>query len=696
MILDSARLRNFRSHKDTTVNFREGVTVLVGMNGTGKSSLFEAIRWALYGSYELRSTTDTVPFRGASDGEGVRVDVHFHLEGGERYHVQRTMSGAKAFRVGTERPLAEGHTGVSEWVEDTFGMDRKEFRQTYFAEQKALEFLQDKGPTDRARFFGHVMGFDRIKEAQDLERDDKRDVEKEVQMLEARLEETPEVDREEIRDHEERVQDLQDKLSFAEMALGSKKKKVTEAEEARDELEKERGRHRTLTEQEQKLSTKLATAQERLRASQEDVDEYAEASEALKGVRGRISELEEPAAQREKRIQELESEVSTLRGELRAQRQHRSHLRESESSIEEKGGEGECELCLREFGDAYGDAMAEARRRIQDTEERIKEIDGEVSDLEAKLKQIRSDDDQAKELERLQKRESALEGADENLKKAQKALDRHQKNVTSIKSDLKDVRQELDGLTYDEDEWDRRSEGVESARAAKQKAEMKVVETRSSLGSVQSDLEGLREDAERREKDESRLEEAKEEYRVLADVDRLLTDLSQTLNSRLRPQLSAVASGFLTSMTDGAFSRVELDDDYQVRLYDGEVEEPVPSGGEEDVAALAVRLATSQLIADRSGQSFSMVKLDEIFAHVDEERLPLVMQEIRKLTETGRFRQVFLIEHRKEAEEYADTVLRVELDPANGQSHVEEVYTREREELNGTPDIDSEPTEVAA
>jgi len=41
-------LRNFQSHKETTLNFDPGVNVIVGQSDSGKSAIFRALRWVVY------------------------------------------------------------------------------------------------------------------------------------------------------------------------------------------------------------------------------------------------------------------------------------------------------------------------------------------------------------------------------------------------------------------------------------------------------------------------------------------------------------------------------------------------------------------------------------------------------------------------------------------------------------------------
>ena len=49
MRLDSIHLTNYRCHADLTVNFAPGFNVVVGVNGSGKTSLLKGVCDSLYG-----------------------------------------------------------------------------------------------------------------------------------------------------------------------------------------------------------------------------------------------------------------------------------------------------------------------------------------------------------------------------------------------------------------------------------------------------------------------------------------------------------------------------------------------------------------------------------------------------------------------------------------------------------------------
>jgi exonuclease SbcC len=105
-----------------------------------------------------------------------------------------------------------------------------------------------------------------------------------------------------------------------------------------------------------------------------------------------------------------------------------------------------------------------------------------------------------------------------------------------------------------------------------------------------------------------------------------------------------------------------------VTVLEGGVPKPVISGGEEDLTALVLRLAISQMIAERAGQPLSLLVLDEIFGSLDESRRAHVLGLLRRIAD--RFPQVILITHIEQVREGLDRVIRVEYDAGQGTSVV--------------------------
>jgi exonuclease SbcC len=76
------------------------------------------------------------------------------------------------------------------------------------------------------------------------------------------------------------------------------------------------------------------------------------------------------------------------------------------------------------------------------------------------------------------------------------------------------------------------------------------------------------------------------------------------------------------------------------------------------------------MIAERAGQSFSLLILDEVFGSLDEARRFNVVELLRGLHD--RFEQVILITHIEPVREGMDRVIAVRYDPETGSSIVGE------------------------
>jgi exonuclease SbcC len=168
---------------------------------------------------------------------------------------------------------------------------------------------------------------------------------------------------------------------------------------------------------------------------------------------------------------------------------------------------------------------------------------------------------------------------------------------------------------------------------------------------------------------QERLDALQREKRLHDELDRAYSDLRTDLNFQLRPELSEIASAFLDELTDSRYTELELDDQYNVVVLEDGIPKPVISGGEEDLANLVLRLAISQMIAERAGQSFSLLILDEIFGSLDEARRANVVDLLRRLND--RFEQVILISHIEDVREGLDRVIHVRYDEERGASVVE-------------------------
>ncbi|HYJ81121.1 MAG TPA: SMC family ATPase, partial [Longimicrobiaceae bacterium] len=186
MRLLSLRMRNFRQHADTEIQFRPGLTGIIGPNGAGKSTILEAIAWAVYGAQAARGTNDTIRFSRAGPRTRVEVELSFAL-GGHEYRVVRWLAGAEVFVDGGGAPVATTLAGATLYLQSRIGMTREEFFNTYFTGQKELQFLVAMKPTERQHFMSQVLGYERLRRAQELARLRRSELRSEIKGLRSAL-----------------------------------------------------------------------------------------------------------------------------------------------------------------------------------------------------------------------------------------------------------------------------------------------------------------------------------------------------------------------------------------------------------------------------------------------------------------------------------------------------------------------------
>ncbi|ACH39313.1 DNA repair exonuclease SbcCD, C subunit, putative [Citrifermentans bemidjiense Bem] len=116
MRIISVQLKNIKSHRDKEIAFSPGINVLSGANGSGKSTIFEAIGYALFGvsAQDFVSKADRFLTIGAKKGE---ISVVFEPASGETYRVTRTVGGAGKWLLAKDNGCGfeiEEHANIQE------------------------------------------------------------------------------------------------------------------------------------------------------------------------------------------------------------------------------------------------------------------------------------------------------------------------------------------------------------------------------------------------------------------------------------------------------------------------------------------------------------------------------------------------------------------------------------------------------
>jgi exonuclease SbcC len=783
MELRRLRLVNFRQHADTELEFGPGITGIFGPNGAGKSTILEGVAWAIYGAQAVRGDKDSIRRLGAKGRASVEVELEFRL-GAHEYRVTRGLSTATLYQDG--QLVANSLKAVTEKLERTLGMTHDEFFNTYFTGQKELAVMAALGKTERAAFLSRVLGYERLRDAQERVRDVRNGLAAEVRGLEAGLPESgaladerrgaearlaaartaaraadatrrkaeEALAREEPRWNDwmarrERTLSLDGERRMAEQA-------VVSARQEFQRLDRELADALAAREQLQQLETELAPVtrlkqelaeQERLQreaaARQAEEAQLEELARAAGNLERRLIELQEvpeelaraaaQAAGINDRLQAAERAVEAERTAWVRDRQYAEtkrtellklyeEVKEQRDQIVKLGPEGTCPTCKRPLGAEYESVLAildrqlevitgdgtyfrqrleqlaqppdklrdaaaareavveESRRasaRAGELRAQVEERQRAATELDRQLRARPTGYDAARhdalraELAKLEP--VALEAAalEERARRAETLVqeaEQAEQQLSTSERRVHDLTAAVQAEGFSEAEYRQAKDRYDRAVGALREAELAVVEARGELNRAEDDVREAERRARERAERERQIAALKARQRLHNELDRAFSDLRGELNARMRPEIAELASGFLGDLTDGRYDEIDLTEDYTVTVLEGGVPKPVISGGEEDLANLVLRLAISQMIAERAGQPLSLLVLDEIFGSLDEARRQHVVGLLRRLAD--RFPQVILITHIEQVREGLDRVIRVDFDPARGTSVV--------------------------
>ncbi|HEY2163793.1 MAG TPA: SMC family ATPase [Gemmatimonadaceae bacterium] len=770
MRLNSLHLTNFRQHVDTHIDFSTGITAIIGPNGSGKSTLLEAIAWALYGAPAARGKRESIRSYRAGPRAVVNVELEFEL-GAHRYRVSRGLTNAELYLDGASSPIATSISAVTDVLARRLGMNRDEFFHTYFTGQKELSVMAAMGPTERGQFLSRVLGYERLRAAQDLARERRKTLVAEATGLRAGMPDA-EVVQGALADAKTRIAESTRKANDFGVRRSAARRAVEEIAPKWESTQRDRERSQALAAESRVADGELAAVEREIARIDRELGDAATARAELDGVarelvplpslEAELKELDRSAAEagRKRTLTETEATLAKEIAQLRERaskievtpaletevaaslKQSRESLDETQRALEaaqtdwvrdkqeaetkrqalierlkdvraqrdqivELGEGGICPICARPLGTHFRSVLdvldnqietitvdgkyfraridqlvavppeittlADRRRELMDAasklERRVAEIQAGVRALSTIQTDLVAKDERhtmvANELAGLAVNYDAARHADVRAlvdrlaplavraTKLAAQLEREPVLVeerTTVRAKLEeiqlrraDVARQTQTLGFSEDAFNALRGRFDSAEAELRSAELAAVGAETEFAAAKNALTTAEQARAELARAEERLAVLGRDRRLHEELDRAFSDLRTELNVAMRPEISELASRYIRELTDGRYTEFELDDDYQIVLLEGGIPQPVISGGEEDLANLVLRLAISEMIAERAGQPFSLLVLDEVFGSLDEVRRQNVVGLLQRLPD--RFEQIILITH---------------------------------------------------
>ncbi|WP_305513883.1 MULTISPECIES: SMC family ATPase [unclassified Methanobrevibacter] len=318
MIFTRLKLNNFKSHEHTVINFNKGISVIVGENGAGKSTILEAISFALFKQHTAKKIDDLV----RNNAESMSVELEF-ISNGREYKIVRDKKSnlkssifKKASSEGGYMHICTGDKEVSNEILQVLDIDSDLFLNAIYIRQGEIAELVDKTPAEKKQLIGKLLGLDSLEIAWKNILPFITDYQTQLANLEGKLYNSEQL----VDDYKSKrleLDALKDKGHELEEQLIEVNSILGDMSESRRNMEIEKEIHETQVnnlESEKKNLSKLENDKHRV---QEGLDEIRKAEEEIERLEKFVSKLDV--------YLDFEKSVSSIQ-----------RLKEEEREIEEK------------------------------------------------------------------------------------------------------------------------------------------------------------------------------------------------------------------------------------------------------------------------------------------------------------------------------------------------------------------------
>lgn len=199
MIPLKLELTNFLSYRETALLDFDAIHLacISGLNGAGKSSILDAITWALFGKSRSKSDDDLVNRLAALGGNGADVKLTFSLEEIIYRVIRRKMPGKTTMlelqmEAGPNKWKTLSESGVRETqaaIEKLLRMNYETFINASFLLQGKADEFTTKSPNRRKEILADLLGVSQWEQHREAAAVRRKEVEGRLMLLDGLLEE---------------------------------------------------------------------------------------------------------------------------------------------------------------------------------------------------------------------------------------------------------------------------------------------------------------------------------------------------------------------------------------------------------------------------------------------------------------------------------------------------------------------------
>ena len=401
----SIHLKNIKPHRDRELHFVSGINVLSGNNGVGKSTILEAIGYALFGvdARDFVGNIERFITIGEKKGE---VTVTFITDDGETYKVSRSVGAASKWLLHREIGGSfevEEHAGFAETEARIKGLLGLNSGRSLADQYKLVigpfqnDFLGPfiiKQPTKRQEAFDEILGIDAWRKTYKGTSTMLSSVKSRIEVIKAEIEGKQE-QISVLPERKKELKELEANIKSEQKILAENEKKLTETEKHLLNLDKQEKEANTVRTEIQVLENRIRDGKGKIVDQEKRVKEAEKALELMEKNRAGKEAFEKADTslkilrEQEKQRREIEKDINGLEKEGFAFKQKIEHENKEVERTEKELVEEESRLKKEQKNLTTDKSLENAAARLLELKKEEEKLHLSKGSLKGKLEGLK-------------------------------------------------------------------------------------------------------------------------------------------------------------------------------------------------------------------------------------------------------------------------------------------------------------------
>ena len=674
-MITAIELGDFLAHSDTNIEFGDGVTVFVGHNGAGKSSIIDAITFALFGQHTRKSNKGLIK-RGSNQGFAkIKFNINNkNYEAVRKIDIKGTLS-AKFSRI-TDNENIEIAAGerkqfgesMTEEVEKIIGLDFEKLKIASIVQQGELNAIINAKPKEFKELLNAIIGINKLDIAAETLKIAKKEFQEKI-LNELGYNDTHiEILKRELEINEKEIEEVIPQKNKLE---ANQKDLQVQVQELRQKIEEETPKIDKINQLESRKKELLSYAKEAIKNIQREISEN---ERKIQDCQGCFDSMD-IKSDIEKRVQKTEQAIDDTIRKIQEILGQKASLKEKQILAEKLYlSDGKCPVCnseVEKLNPLFQEEHLKDTIKALDEEIIIKEKEKEMYQQKRKEfseKMQRARDSEAtlraysitrkEELEIIQK---DTEEKRQHIQKIPSIKNENLIEISQIDSHAQTIFETILKLVSE-------TEGFNENEFTKLKT--LVEQKQSDLSNIDQQIGAITEKISKDEKQIKIIKNVLSELTIVKEYISNINEIQNNVFSRDGPVATSLRSWALNTISSKASEYLTLLNTKIQRIVLSEKARDISiichsktevldleslSGGEKVSVALSLRLGMASLLG---ASNLNLMILDEPTTHLDAERkksLVGVLSQLSNISNSETPMQFIIITH--DAEIFEDSTV---------------------------------------